>query len=369
MKKTIWIPMLVAAACILAGLACIATGLALGGYNTLVEDSPYDGHTVGGVHHISKDFDRIHIDVIAASVELVPSEDDKCRVITKDSDYVEYTAYVLEDTLMVRATDTRKWYERLFTPSVSGRSVKVALPREEYKSLTVETVSGHVSINVRYTFSEDVTLTSTSGTIGTAAAIGGHLDMRSTSGDLYAMGFLNTVTARSTSGKVTLGGKTVLGDCTAATADLETTSGEIRVRTVTLDSLTAQTGSGDIHMESVTVTEAADLETTSGEIALLYTTCGTLTAETGSGDVELADSTVATHLQAKTVSGDIRFARADAATLNLKTTSGSVSGSLLTPKIFYTDTTSGSVDVPKSTEGGLCEIQTTSGSIRITIEE
>jgi DUF4097 and DUF4098 domain-containing protein YvlB len=53
----------------------------------------------------------------------------------------------------------------------------------------------------------------------------------------------------------------------------------------------------------------------------------------------------------------------------LKTTSGSVKGSLLTPKIFYTDTTSGSVDVPRSTEGGLCEIQTTSGSIRITIEK
>jgi DUF4097 and DUF4098 domain-containing protein YvlB len=252
---------------------------------------------------------------------------------------------------------------------VSGRSVKVALPREAYKSLTVETVSGRVSINVRYTFSEDVTLTSTSGTIGTAAAIGGHLDLRSTSGDLYAMGFLNTVTARSTSGKVSLGGKTVDGECTATTADLETTSGEIRVRTVTLDSLTAQTGSGGIRMESVTVTEATDLETTSGEITLLYTTCGTLTAETGSGGIDLTDTTVTGHIQAETTSGSIRFARADAETLNLKTTSGSVSGSLLTPKIFYTDTTSGSVDVPKSTVGGLCEIRTTSGSIRITVGE
>ena len=330
MKKSVWISMIVAAGLLLAGLACIATGLALGGYDTLVEDSPYDGHTVGGVHHISKDFDRIRIDVIAASVELVPSEDDKCRVTTKDSDYVEYTAYVLEDTLMIRATDTRRWYERLFTPSVSGRSVKVALPREEYKSLTVETVSGRVSINVRYTFSEDVTLTSTSGTIGTAAAIGGHLDLRSTSGDLYAMGFLNTVTAHSTSGKVSLGGKTVDGDCIAATADLETTS---------------------------------------GEIILLYTASDTLTAETGSGGIDLTDTTVAGHIQAETTSGSIRFARADAETLDLKTTSGSVKGSLLTPKIFYTDTTSGSVDVPRSTEGGLCEIQTTSGSIRITIEE
>ena len=369
MKKSFWISIIVAGGLILAGLACIAVGHGLGGHRILMEDSLYDGHTVDGTHHISQDFDRIRINVIAAGVELIPSEDDKCRVMTKDSEYVEYTVSVVEDTLVVRATDTRKWYERLFAPSVSGRSVKVALPREEYKSLIVETVSGQVNINVRYTFSEDVTLTSTSGTIGTAAAIGGHLDLRSTSGDLCAMGFLNTVTARSTSGKVTLGGKTVLGDCTATTADLETTSGEIRVRTVTLDSLTAQTGSGGIRMESVTVTEATDLETTSGEIILLYTTCGTLTAETGSGGIDLTDTTVTGHIQAETTSGSIRFTRADAATLHLKTTSGSVTGSLLTPKIFYTDTTSGSVDVPKSTEGGHCEIETTSGSIRITIED
>ena len=361
--------MIIAGGLILAGLACIAVGHGLGGHRILMEDALYDDHTVDGTHHISRDFDRIRIDVIAADVELIPSEDDKCRVMTKDSEYVEYTVSVVEDTLVVCATDTRKWYERLFTPSVSGRSVKVALPREAYKSLTVETISGNVNINVRYTFSEDVTLTSTSGTIGTAAAIGGHLDLRSTSGDLYAMGFLNTVTARSTSGKVSLGGKTVDGDCIATTAELKTTSGEIRVKTATLESLTAQTGSGGIRMESVTVTEATDLETTSGEITLLYTVSGTLTAETGSGGIDLTDTTVAGHIQAETTSGSIRFARADAETLNLKTTSGSVTGSLLTAKIFYTDTTSGSVDVPKSTEGGICEIKTTSGDIRMTIAE
>lgn len=369
MKKSFWISIIVAGGLILAGLACIAVGHGLGGHRILMEDSLYDGHTVDGTHHISQDFDRIRINVIAAGVELIPSEDDKCRVMTKDSEYVEYTVSVVEDTLVVRATDTRKWYERLFAPSVSGRSVKVALPREEYTSLDVKTISGQVNINVRYTFSEDVTLTSTSGNIGTAASIGGHLDMRSTSGDLYAMGFLNTVTARSTSGKITLGGKTDYGDCTAATADLETTSGEIRVKTATLERLSAQTGSGGIRMESVTVTGDTSAETTSGGISLLYATCGSLTAETGSGGIDLTDTTVTGHIQAETTSGSIRFTRADAATLHLKTTSGSVTGSLLTPKIFYTDTTSGSVDVPKSTEGGHCEIETTSGSIRITIED
>ena len=119
----------------------------------------------------------------------------------------------------------------------------------------------------------------------------------------------------------------------------------------------------------MTVTDSLTVGTISGGLHLSRVTCGSLAMETTSGSIDLTDTAVTTPIQAKTTSGDIRFTRADAATLELKTTSGSVSGSLLTPKIFYTDTTSGSVDVPKSTEGGLCEIQTTSGSIRITIEE
>ena len=365
-KKSFWISLFVAGACILAGLACIYVGHILGGHKnmTLIDDR----NMITVNHDAEGDFDRIRIDVIAANVELIPSEDEKCHVITKDSEYVEYTVYVVEDTLMIRATDTRAWYERLFTGSVSDRSVEVALPREEYKSLDVKTVSGRVNVNVRYTFSEDVTLTSTSGTIGTAAAISGHLEMYATSGNLYARGFLNTVTARCVSGKISLGGKTVDGDCTVASADLETTSGSIVVTKATLQSLTAQTGSGSVIFEDLAVNEAISAETTSGSIRMNRVTCDSLNAETTSGRIKLTDTVASGHIRAKTGSGAIRLERADAASLSLRTTSGSVTGSLATPKVFYTDTTSGSVDVPKSTEGGLCEIKTTSGSIRLTIE-
>ena len=366
MKKSVWISMIVAGACILSGLACMITGYALGGHKSLIED---DGETVGGIYHVSKDFDRIRVDVLSANVELIPSEDEKCRVIIQDSEYVEYTVSVVEDTLTVRATDTRAWYERLFTDFGSGCYLQIALPREEYKSLDVKTVSGRVDINVRYTFSEDVTLTSTSGNIGTAAAINGHLEMHATSGDLYANGFLNTVTARSTSGKISLGGKTVDGDCTITSADLKTTSGGIVVRKATVHDLIAKTTSGDISLDSLSVMEAIDASATSGDITLLYVTCGSFAAETTSGAVELIDATTKGNVRIQTTSGSIRLTRADAATLDLKTNSGSVKGSLRTPKIFYTDTTSGSVDVPKSTEGGLCEIKTTSGDIRITYSE
>lgn len=369
MKKSIWISMIVAGALVLSGLACIAVGHALGGHKALTDGGRYEGKVIRSTFHEDRDFDRIRIDVLAANVELIPSEDDKCRIITEDGENVEYTIRVVEDTLTIRATDKRAWYEYLFGGSMEGSTLKIALPREEYKSLYVHTVSGNVNINVRYTFSEDVTLTSDSGTLGTAAAVDGHLELHTTSGKIYAMGFLNTVTARTTSGKISFGGKTVDGDCTATDVELKTTSGGIAVRKATLNNLTAEVGSGAISLDSLTVTDTIDVDTTSGAVSLLYVTCAALTAETTSGRIELTDTVASGHISAETGSGSIRLERADAETLSLKTTSGSVKGTLLTPKIFYTDTTSGSVDVPKSTEGGLCEIKTTSGSIHITVGE
>ena len=43
-------------------------------------------------------------------------------------------------------------------------------------------------------------------------------------------------------------------------------------------------------------------------------------------------------------------------------------GSLLTDKVFITDTDTGSVDVPKTPAGGRCEIKTGTGDIKMEIK-
>ena len=44
-----------------------------------------------------------------------------------------------------------------------------------------------------------------------------------------------------------------------------------------------------------------------------------------------------------------------------------MTGSLLTGKVFATETATGSVEIPHTAEGGRCEIKTATGNIRITI--
>jgi hypothetical protein len=46
-----------------------------------------------------------------------------------------------------------------------------------------------------------------------------------------------------------------------------------------------------------------------------------------------------------------------------------VTASLLSPKIVYAETDTGSVRIPHSTEGGVFEITTDTGDIRVQFEE
>ena len=54
--------------------------------------------------------------------------------------------------------------------------------------------------------------------------------------------------------------------------------------------------------------------------------------------------------------------------IDVYVSTGDVTGTLLSDKIFFAETTTGDVSVPKLTSGGKCEISTTAGDIEISIK-
>ena len=66
--------------------------------------------------------------------------------------------------------------------------------------------------------------------------------------------------------------------------------------------------------------------------------------------------------------GDIHFTKCDAAEISVETSTGDVTGSLLSDKVYMTQTSTGRIDVPKTTTGGKCEISTDTGNIKIQTE-
>ena len=130
------------------------------------------------------------------------------------------------------------------------------------------------------------------------------------------------------------------------------------------DRIDARTVSGSIQVEELAF-ESAELETTSGGIRLTDVRVASgpafRTLDGGSSDAGC--------LRAKTVSGGIRLEGVDAESLELRTVSGSIKGTLLSGKVFEASSVSGQIRVPESTPGaGVCRAATTSGSISISIE-
>ncbi|MGN1001850.1 MAG: DUF4097 family beta strand repeat-containing protein, partial [Oscillospiraceae bacterium] len=108
-------------------------------------------------------------------------------------------------------------------------------------------------------------------------------------------------------------------------------------------------------------------KTGSGRILLSHIRSGEISARSTSGKVELTDVIAEEELFARSTSGGVALEGCDGGTIRLESTSGSVKGTLLSDKIFTADSTSGSINLPRSAAGGECEITTTSGSIDIKV--
>lgn len=85
------------------------------------------------------------------------------------------------------------------------------------------------------------------------------------------------------------------------------------------------------------------------------------------GNISLDGVIADERLSVERSTGEVEFDGCDAAEIFVKTSTGDVIGSFLTDKVFITDTGTVSVDVPKTSGGGKCEISTSTGNIKIKI--
>lgn len=313
--------LIVAAACVIAGLLVCFAALAAAGFEpTELNSLTFETRT----YTIEQPFTDLFVDGAECDVRLFPSEDGGCKIVCLESDKIDHTVRVIDGTLTIERVDHRKWYEHIFGIRWGRMEVAIYLPESTYASLSVTSVSGDVAIPADFSFT-DATVRSTSGNIRFLASVENGLS-------------------------------------------LKTVSGDISVQDVAPKSLQAQSTSGDVTIGSVRVEGELAVKAVSGDLELSQVDCGSLNAETASGEVGASSLRAAGNVRIKTVSGDVDLKSCDADTLWIKTTSGDVSGRLLTEKIFVTDTTSGNVRVPPSASGGTCEVTTVSGNIKFTIE-
>ncbi|MBE6810436.1 MAG: DUF4097 domain-containing protein [Ruminococcaceae bacterium] len=153
-------------------------------------------------------------------------------------------------------------------------------------------------------------------------------------------------------------------DFTFGNVDIETDTGDIQLLSQVFDTLDITTDTGDVKIQDITA-QNITLETDTGETYLTNVNCNSLVSNGNTGDIKLTDVIAAKDFNIKRSTGDIRFVACDAGEIFITTDTGDVSGTLLTDKVFICKTDTGDIDVPKTTNGGKCEITTDTGDIEI----
>lgn len=277
-----------------------------------------------------------------ADFQILPSENNICRVEYTENETVRYAVTTENNVLHICRADSRTMFSFFkFYRAQRSEPVRVYLPQGAYKSLEVKATSGDIAVPAGYIFDTAF--------------------LHGASGDIACCAEFGSLSAETASGDIALKN----AKCNAA--ELCAASGDATLENVKLGKNSCiETASGKVQITNL---EAAELnvETASGKVSLENAECAALHINTASGGVELTHTVSANSMEIGTASGSIRLENCDAASLALDSMSGSVVATLMTGKAFRAQSRSGKVDVPFDSGTGTCKVSTLSGSIRIKI--
>ena len=148
---------------------------------------------------------------------------------------------------------------------------------------------------------------------------------------------------------------------------IETDTGNIQLEDISVNSLALLTDTGKMTVSGVTCSEDVSVDTSTGNVNLRDTTCENVLSEGNTANIVLENVIATGKFSIETDTGNVRLESCDAAEIYVETDTGNVSGTLLSDKVFITETDIGCVDVPKSITGGRCEIFTDTGNIKIDV--
>ena len=226
---------------------------------------------------ISEDFESIVIDCETDYLSIVDYDGDECTISYDVNKYYGYEVEVIDKTLTITMCDNRRWFEKW--ANIGGISIRIRLPRGDYKDLIIINRSGDVGVSGKNTF-ENVSIDNKSGDI------------------IYFSKVNNALEIKGVSGDITLG----------AMDDKFKISPKI---------LTIATTSGDIVVDDIDGDTDLTIASTCGDINLAWSNCKSAAVSLASGDVMLSHFIVSDALKISTASGDVKFKDSDAGSIEV----------------------------------------------------
>ena len=327
---------------LLIAIALIVIGAVLAGCSL---------YTMGGIQGpstlittqetITGDFSSIDLNICWADITFYPSEDGSCYYKAVTHDNVFCASKVENGTLKIGQDDNRKWYQHIGI-NWAKTYLDLYLPKDTYEQLTIRADTSDVTISDAFTFH--------------------NADIQASTGDLdIACQVKELLELACSTGRIKL------QNTSPKEIKATVTTGDVTMENISCETLAVQSSTGHCQLTNVQATTALSVASSTGCKQLKGVSCGSLFLKATTGATKLTNVIATGNATLSSGTGDWEFDRFDAANITITATTGDVEGSLLTEKIFFTDTSTGDVDVPRTNNGGNCTITTTTGDIEIHI--
>ncbi len=274
-------------------------------------------------YEITEKYKDILILSKTADVELVATDDSVITVKCYERFNAKHSVTVDDGTILIKEDDTRKWYEHIGV-SFENPTITVHVPKNFRSSLGITTFTGNVKIPKDLNF-ENIEIIGNTGKI----------------------------------------------ECNASAEQsikASTSTGIISVDNVTTGAVSLSVSTGKITASNISCENSFEADVSTGDCILTDIECKSFASDGNTGSLTMTNVIASEKFTISRSTGDVKFEKCDASEISIETDTGYVRGSLLTDKIFIANSDTGSINVPKTTSGGMCEITTDTGNIKITIE-
>ena len=287
---------------------------------------------------VKGEFTSIEIAAEDADITIMPSTNGKCTITTRCKDGSEINYSVKDGKLLIEEKEAD------FTMfDFSSNSIVLYLPQEAYGALKIDGSSGDVDISgVKFDAAE--------------------IDV--SSGDVKISTDVSNLKINVSSGEVSL------KNMKLTSLNIDGSIGDMALENIEVaNGASIKASTADVKISDSKVEKTLSVELSTGELTVENASVGSLCAEATTGDIELENLVSLGEIKLKVSTADIELDGCDASTIDIETSTGDVMGKLLSSKIFYVTTSTGDVSVPKSTEGGICQVKTSTGDVTFTISK
>ncbi|MBQ9070896.1 MAG: DUF4097 family beta strand repeat protein [Clostridia bacterium] len=205
-------------------------------------------------------FNSIEIHTDTADITLISSDDGKCRVVSNDRKKIEYSAISEDGALKIKSTDTRKWYERMF--SFGAPTLTVYLPKEEFASLIIDESTGNIKVTDNFNFAT--------------------LNIKVSTGNVILENITaDSVSVETSTGKIDMKDTACTGEIT-----LKVSTGDTYLHSVRCKNLTSTGNTGDISVTNVIAEGKFDIERSTGDVNFDSSDAAEIYVKTDTGNVK-----------------------------------------------------------------------------------